>query len=90
VFSLHHPTGQGHQAQNPLGRDATRAELGFSGSSIGFPMGLSLTPLAHVSASPQVLPFAAGRKMFPQRRRQPLTNSPEAYALFLFSIAFFP
>jgi len=71
-------------------RDATRAELGFSGSSIGFPMGLSLTPLAHVSASPQVLPFAAGRKMFPQKRRQPLTNSPEAYALFLFSIAFFP
>jgi hypothetical protein len=26
----------------------------------------------------------------PAKRRQPLTNSSEAYALFLFSIAFFP
>jgi len=53
MFSLHHTTGQGHQAQNPLGRDATRAELWFSGSSIGFPMGLSLTPLATFPQAPK-------------------------------------
>jgi hypothetical protein len=33
-------------------RNAAHAALGFSGSSTGFPVGLSPTPLAHVSASP--------------------------------------
>jgi hypothetical protein len=44
------------------GRNAARAALGFGGSSTGFPVGLSPTPLAHVSASPLCDP---GRWDFP-------------------------
>jgi hypothetical protein len=45
-----------------LDRNATRATLGFGGKSIDFPMGLSPTPIVHVSASPRCHP---GRSDFP-------------------------
>jgi hypothetical protein len=38
------------------GRSAARAALGFGGLSTGFPVGLSPTPIAHVSASPPLIP----------------------------------
>ena len=38
------------------GRNTARAALEFGGLSTGFPMGLSPTPIAHVSASPPLIP----------------------------------
>ena len=43
-------------------RNTARFVLGFSGYSIGFPMGLSPTPMTHGSASP---PCHPGRSVFP-------------------------
>lgn len=38
------------------GRNTARAALEFGGSSTDFPVGLSPTPIAHVSASPPLIP----------------------------------
>ena len=51
-----------HLQSPSLDRNATRATLGFGGQSTDFSMGLSPTPIAHVSASPQCHP---GRSDFP-------------------------
>jgi hypothetical protein len=45
-----------------LDRNAARATLGFGGKSTDFSMGLSPTPIAHVSASLRCHP---GRSDFP-------------------------
>ena len=45
-----------------LDRIAARTTLGFGGDSTGFPVGLSPTPIVHVSASPRCHP---GRSDFP-------------------------
>lgn len=38
------------------GRNTARASLGFGGVSMDFPIGLSPTPIAHVSTSPPLIP----------------------------------
>ena len=54
--------GEFHPQALSLDRIAARTTLGFGGDSTGFPVGLSPTPIVHVSASPRCHP---GRSDFP-------------------------
>jgi hypothetical protein len=89
VFSLHHATGQGHQAQNSLGRNATRAALGFSGNSTGFAVGLSRFPLPTFPQAPKCYPLLLAERCSRKKGGDPWLTRQKRTPFFSFRSPFF-